>query len=85
MTLKMARKGSKKISHRKFLKYTSVNIKTRKKVGKCARPHRFFCAKISPYGSKYIYNAFEFASLQNLVETCNKNRSSDLLFDTAGN
>ena len=29
-----------------------------------------------------IYNALEFASLQNLVETCNKNRSSALLFDT---
>ena len=32
-----------------------------------------------------INNALEFASLQNLVETCNEKRVSALLLDTAGN
>ena len=32
-----------------------------------------------------IYNAVEFASLQNLFVTCNENRFSALKFDRAGN
>ena len=62
----------KKISDiKKFLKYMRVNVKTRKKAGKRLRLHRF-----SRHMVANIDYALEFASLQNLFETCTGNRSS---------
>ena len=34
------------LTHGKFLTYTSVDVKTRTKVGKHVHPHRFSCHKI---------------------------------------
>ena len=73
--LQLQHKRQENFTHGKFLKNVYVYVKARKKVGNCIS----FCAKNSPYGSEYIYNAVEFASLQNLLETCNANLFCELM------
>ena len=61
----------KKISH---MENTSVNIKTKKKRWEMRTTASVFVPKIHHMVAN-IYNALKFASLQNLMETCNENRS----------
>ena len=79
----MKHRRQENFTHGKIFYYTSVNVKTKIKAGKRVRPHRFPRQNFTTVVVN-IYNAVEFASMQNLFVTCNDNRSSARKFNRAG-